>query len=256
MKNRKTDTNFDVRRNILGVEVNSLTMKETVEELRQLMATGTPHRHLAVNAAKIVEAYEHPDRARLFNEASVISADGQSVVWASRILGSPLPERVAGIDLMDNLVNLAIKEQYNIYLLGASEHVVQEVAVLLRERGANVVGYHNGFWRKTKSDSEMASEIAATSAHIVFVAVPSPMKEDFIAEQLESIGAPLCVGVGGSFDVIAGVVKRAPKIFQKAGMEWFYRFLQEPKRMFKRYLIGNSKFIFYVVKSRLHLGRY
>lgn len=235
---------------ILGVHIDRFDMDETVAAARELIASGGVHHVMGVNAIKIVEAYEDSRVAELCREATIVSPDGQSVIWASKILGDPLPSRVAGIDLMQELVKLSASEGQRIYLLGAAEAVVEETARRFRGQGANIVGWQDGYWRRTRSDAEMADVIVARRPDILFVGVPSPMKEDFISENMERMKVPLCVGVGGSFDVVAGVVRRAPRIAQCAGMEWFYRFLQEPRRLLKRYLVGNTKFIFYVLRSR------
>lgn len=235
---------------IMGVPVDRFDMDQTVAAARELIASGGVHHVMGVNAIKIVEAYEDSRVAELCREATIVSPDGQSVVWASKILGDPLPTRVAGIDLMLELVELSASEGQRIYLLGAAETVVGEAARRFREQGANVVGWQDGYWRRTRSDAEMADIIASHRPDILFVGVPSPMKEDFISENMERMKVPLCVGVGGSFDVVAGVVRRAPRIAQRTGMEWFYRFLQEPRRLLRRYLVGNTKFIFYVLRDR------
>lgn len=248
MSNKSVPGNQSYSR-VLGVRVDSLDMAGTVDAIRDLISSGGPHRHLAVNAAKLVEARLDPAKSDLFNGASLISADGQSVVWASRLLGKPLPARVAGIDLMDELITVSASEGYRVYLLGATLSVVKEVARLVQDRGVNVAGWHDGFWRKSMSDEQMADIIRNSDVDILFVAVPSPMKEDFIAQQLDRMSVPISIGVGGSFDVVAGQTKRAPRLLQRLGIEWLYRLLQEPRRMFKRYLVGNTKFILFVAES-------
>ncbi|MDO4255464.1 MAG: WecB/TagA/CpsF family glycosyltransferase [Kocuria sp.] len=239
------------RRDVLGVGIDPLTMEQTVDKLKGLMADGGYHNHLSINAAKIVSARENPAKRHEFNAADVVSADGQSVVWASKLLGRPVPERVAGIDLMNRLVDLSAEEGQRIYLLGARPEVLDAVAENFVSRGANVVGQHDGYWRQSgKTDEDVAREIGSLDVDILFVAVPSPMKEDFIYGQRETMGVGVCVGVGGSFDVVAGQTKRAPDVMQKMGMEWAYRLAMEPKRMFKRYAVGNTKFLWYLAKER------
>ena len=187
------------------------------------------------------------------NESNLINADGQAVVWASKVLGKPLKERVAGIDLMANLVQLAHDKNYKIFFFGAKEEVVKKVVDTYRKQySPNIIaGYRNGYFRKEEERS-IAKEIENSGANILFVAISSPTKENFLYENkafLQNVN--IIMGVGGSFDVIAGKVKRAPLWMQNVGLEWFYRFLQEPKRMWKRYLLGNSKFIFMVLRERI-----
>lgn len=239
------------RRDVMGVGIDPLTMEQTVDKLKGLMTDGGHHNHLSINAAKIVSAKENPAKQSEFNAADVVSADGQAVVWASKLLGRPVPERVAGIDLMNRLVELSATEGQRIYLLGARPEVVAVVHEEFTRRGANIVGSHDGYWRKQgKTDQDMAQEIGSMDVDILFVAIPSPMKEDFIYGQRDAMGVGVCVGVGGSFDVVAGQTKRAPEVMQKMGMEWAFRLAMEPKRMFKRYAVGNTKFLWYLAKDR------
>lgn len=233
----------------LGIEIDSLTMEESVSKALDLIERGGINQHVVVNAAKIVSAMNDESLKRTITECAMVNADGQSIVWASRLLGRGLPERVAGIDFMDQLLRAAPSRSLKVYLLGASPEVVSAVADKVRDMGVAVVGFHNGFWREHMSDEEMASKISDSDADLVFVALPSPFKENFLREQLQRMNARLAVGVGGSFDVIAGVTSRAPKWMQRWGLEWLHRLLQEPRRMFMRYLVGNSKFAFYVARE-------
>lgn len=251
---RKPSAHTESSNRLLGARVDPLTMDETVETIEDLIEDQSGHyNHLAMNAAKLVSASHDQELVDKFATATLVTADGQSLVWASKLLGAPLPERVAGIDLMDRLVDASVEKGYRIYLLGATDSVVRQVRWRFLARGANVVGFHNGFWRREElTDQQMADRIALTNPDIVFVGVPSPLKEDFVFAHKDRTGAGICVGVGGSFDVVAGITSRAPKVIQKIGMEWFWRLAQEPRRMFKRYLVGNSKFVWLVVRARLN----
>lgn len=237
------------RIDFLGTPIDALTMDESIARALELIEDGQVHQHVVVNAAKIVAAVESDSVRETISNCAIINADGQSVVWASRLLGQPLPERVAGIDFMDRLLSVAAKKSLSVYLLGASSDVVTEVERQVRARGVTVAGFHDGFWRSQISDEQMAEKIREAAPDLVFVALPSPFKENFLRDYLEVMNARLCVGVGGSFDVLAGVTTRAPIFMQKLGLEWLFRLAQEPKRMFKRYLIGNSMFVFYVLRS-------
>jgi N-acetylglucosaminyldiphosphoundecaprenol N-acetyl-beta-D-mannosaminyltransferase len=166
-------------------------------------------------------------------------------------LGKPLPERVAGIDIMANLVKLAAEKKYKIFFLGAKEDVVKQVVeVYTNMYGSNIIaGYRNGYFVK-EEEQAVARQIADSGASILFVAMSSPKKEIFLNTYKNLIQIPFIMGVGGSFDVVSGLVKRAPLWMQKWGLEWFYRVMQEPRRMWKRYLFGNSEFIYLVVKEK------
>ena len=188
------------------------------------------------------------------NRSDLINADGQAVVWASKFLGKPLKERVAGIDLMENLVKVSHIKKYKIFFLGAKEEVVKSVVKKYSKEFSPdlIAGYQNWYFDE-KEEREIAAHIDKSEANILFVAISSPTKENFLYRNKKTLhNVNFIMGVGGSFDVVSGRVKRAPVWMQNAGLEWYYRFLQEPKRMWKRYLVGNSKFILMVLKERLN----
>lgn len=234
---------------IMGVRIDRLTMSESVAKAMLFIESGGAHQHVVVNAAKMVAAAADPELRSAINSCSMVNADGQSVVWASRVLHDPLPERVAGIDFMNALVDASGSTGFSIYLLGARPEVVDCVAQKFKRRGARIAGHRDGFWRTTMTDKDVAAEIRESGANVLFVAIPSPEKELFLAKHLELTGVNLAVGVGGSFDVVAGITKRAPLTMQRMGLEWLYRLMQEPRRMFKRYLIGNIRFLVLVAQE-------
>lgn len=240
---------------ILNTTIDNLNMKETMEVISNAIQEDKQLHHVVVNAGKIVALQEDLRLRESVNSSDLINADGQAVVWASRILGKPLKERVAGIDLMNNLIELAHQKKYRIFFFGAKEEVVKKVVNLTAARYSKdvIAGYRNGYFKK-EEEKEIARQISESGAHILFVAISSPVKENFLYENrdlLDSVN--FIMGVGGSFDVVSGKVKRAPLWMQKTGLEWFYRFLQEPQRMWKRYLIGNSKFIALVFKEKFKI---
>ena len=240
------------RINILNTTIDNLAMVDTLKAVEKAIATNEQIHHVVVNAGKIVAMQTDSQLRQSVNESDLINADGQAVVWASKILNKPLKERVAGIDLMVNLVELAHKNDYKIFFFGAKENVVTKVVEKYTEKYSSkiIAGYRNGYFKK-EEESQIARQIADSGANILFVAISSPTKENFLFENKKLLSnVNFIMGVGGSFDVVAGEVKRAPIWMQKVGMEWFYRFIQEPKRMWKRYLIGNSKFIGLVVREK------
>ena len=237
---------------ILNTTIHDLTMKETLQEVDKTIEHGEQLHHVVVNAGKIVAMQHDLQLRKSVNESDLINADGQAVVWASRVLGKPLKERVAGIDLMVNLVRLAAEKKYKIFFFGAKEEVVSEVVQKYSKQYSPeiIAGYRNGYFKK-EEERNIAKEISNSGANILFVAITSPTKENFLYENKKLLDkVNFVMGVGGSFDVVAGKVKRAPVWMQNFGLEWFYRFIQEPKRMWKRYLIGNSKFIALVLKEK------
>ena len=236
---------------LFNCPIDVLTMQETLQIIDSAIKEGKHIHHTVVNAAKIVKMQEDKELYESVISADIINADGMAVVWASRLLGKPLPERVTGIDLMQELIKLAYKRGYKIFFFGAREEVVKKVVEKYsKEYSTDIIaGYRNGYYSK-EEEPLIAKQIAESGANILFVAISSPKKEKFLYKYKDVLKkVNFIMGVGGSFDVIAGKVKRAPKWMQKCGLEWFYRFLQEPKRMWKRYLIGNAKFIILVLKE-------
>lgn len=227
-------------------------MQETLALVQEKINKGEQLHHVVVNAGKVVAMQKDSELRKSVNESDIINADGQAVVWASSFLGKPLKERVAGIDLMANLVDMAYRNNYKIFLFGAKEEVVKTVVEKYSETySPNIIaGYRNGYFEASEEEA-IAHQIADSGTQMLFVAISSPIKENFLYKYRDVLkNVNLIMGVGGSFDVFAGKTKRAPIWMQNAGLEWFYRFLQEPKRMWKRYLVGNSKFIYLVMKER------
>lgn len=238
--------------NILNCPIDTLTMDETIHLIDDAIASRTPLHHVVVNAAKMVHIQKDKELYDSVVNSDIISPDGQAVVWASRFLGKPLPERVTGIDLMHNLVKLAYEKKYKIFFFGAEEDIVKSVVDRYSQmyNPEIIGGYRNGYFKKNE-EQDIARQIAQSNSDILFVAISSPTKEIFLNTYKDVIKTSFVMGVGGSFDVVAGKVSRAPHWMQKYGLEWFYRFLQEPRRMWKRYLYTNSMFIYLVLKEKL-----
>ena len=236
---------------ICDIPVDVLTMQQTISIIDQAIAEKRSIHHVVVNAAKLVNAWKDEKLRTSIVNCDIINADGQAVVWAARFLKRYLPERVAGIDLMEALVKLSAEKNYRIFFLGAKEEVVKKVVDKYSRlyKTQIIAGYHNGYFRK-EEESEVAEHIAGSGADILFVAMTSPKKEIFLNTHKNQINVPFIMGVGGSFDVVAGLVKRAPLWMERSGLEWFYRVLQEPRRMWKRYLTTNSIFIYLILKEK------
>jgi N-acetylglucosaminyldiphosphoundecaprenol N-acetyl-beta-D-mannosaminyltransferase len=217
-------------------------MGQTVDTCIELIESRKPAQHVVVNAGKYVLMAHDARLHGIVERCALVNADGMSVVWAGRILGLPVPERVAGIDLMGELLGVAEERCYPVYFLGATETVLKRCVeqVRLSHPGLVVAGARDGYFG---DDQDVAHEIATSGARLLFVGMPTPHKEFFLDEQLVTLGGLLAVGVGGSFDVWAGLTKRAPIWMQRTGLEWMYRFAQEPTRMWRRYIIGNARFL-------------
>ncbi|MCK5367903.1 MAG: WecB/TagA/CpsF family glycosyltransferase [Cyclobacteriaceae bacterium] len=239
---------------IANCPIDVLSVKETKHIIENSIISKVPIHHVVVNAGKLVNMQKDQVLYNSVISSDVINADGQSIVWASKFLGNPLPERVAGIDLMESLVELAHQKGFSCYFFGAKEEVVQKVIDHYTKLYSPevIAGFRSGYFSE-EDEERLARDIAQSKADILFVAITSPKKEVFLNKHKNVINTPFIMGVGGSFDVIAGITKRAPLWMQKAGLEWFYRLVQEPRRMWRRYIIGNSQFILLIIKQKLGL---
>ena len=228
---------------ILGCHVHNLTMEETLQRISAFVRSGVPHQHVVVNVDKVVKAARDPQLRKIINNCDLINVDGMPIVWASKLLGTPLKERVTGVDLFEALLGRAAAEGWRVYFLGATSEVVQAVAArATRDHpGLSVAGLRDGYW-PSSDDAAVAEEIGKAAPHLLFVAISSPRKEQFLGANGGAMKIPFAMGVGGTFDVYSGKVRRAPLWMQRSGLEWFYRFLQEPRRMFRRYFIDDMSF--------------
>jgi len=235
---------------MMGCHIDNLSMEETLQTIEGFIRSGKPHQHVVVNVDKLVKASRDPELRRIINECALINVDGMPVVWASRLLGKGLKERVAGVDLFEALMMRSAEKGWRVFLLGAKEDVVSGVKTLYEKKypGLTVAGYRNGYW-KADEEAAVVEQIKEARADLLFVAISSPKKEHFLGRYQAEMKIPFAMGVGGTFDVAVGKVRRAPVWMQKAGLEWFYRFLQEPRRMFKRYFVDDMAFFWLLVKE-------
>lgn len=239
----------------MGVELDVLSMADTVAHIDQRIAARQFTQHVVVNVAKLVHMQSDVQLAESVRSCDLINIDGMGVVWGARFCGHVVPERVAGVDLFHALLALSANKGYPVFLLGATEDVVNETARRVQHLypGLPLAGFHHGyFW---DDEAAIVKHIKASGARLLFVAITSPKKENFINQWREQLGVDFVMGVGGTFDVVAGKVKRAPLWMQRAGLEWFYRVVQEPGRMWKRYLTTNSQFAWLLLKERFKRDR-
>jgi N-acetylglucosaminyldiphosphoundecaprenol N-acetyl-beta-D-mannosaminyltransferase len=232
------------RADVLGTHIDRLDMEQTLARIEELIARGEFAQHVAINAAKIVAIQDDPGMRAIVEQCELVSADGQSIVWASRLLGDALPTRVAGIDLMHELLSLAARRGLRVFILGATREVLDAASRRIHEHfpGIQLAGTRDGYFSDDES-AEVAREVAAAKPHILFVAISSPKKEYWLSEYGRNLGVPFVMGVGGSVDVIAGITRRAPRALRLLGLEWAYRLAQEPGRLWRRYLITNYRFV-------------
>jgi N-acetylglucosaminyldiphosphoundecaprenol N-acetyl-beta-D-mannosaminyltransferase len=231
------------------------TESETVDLIRERVEQKQFTQHVVVNVAKIVHMQRDSILAESIRACDIINIDGMGVVWAARMMGFDVPERVAGVDLFDALLAMAATHGLPVFLLGATPEVVRATAdiVVLRHPDLVVAGYHHGyFWG---DEQAVVEKIGASGARLLFVAITSPKKENFINRWRTQLGVDFVMGVGGTFDVVAGKVRRAPVWMQRSGLEWLYRVIQEPGRMWRRYLTTNAKFAALLLKAMLRIPR-
>jgi exopolysaccharide biosynthesis WecB/TagA/CpsF family protein len=238
---------------LLGYRIDRLDLEATAQRCRDAILRKERVHHVSLAAAKAVNARDDGRLAQILGDAELVSADGQSLVWASRLLGKPLPERVPGIDLMLRLLEIAETEGFRVFFLGARADVLARALKNLRARHPRLIiaGSHHGYF-DAETCENVCAEINQARPHILFVAMSSPRKEYWVSDYGSLLDAQVIVGVGGSLDVIAGVVHRAPRWVQRGGLEWAFRLLQEPRRLWRRYLFTNARFIGIVAAALVH----
>ncbi len=216
---------------VLNVKIDVVTMKEAVEAIKQFILQKKSCLVVTPNPEIIMMANKDEQLARIINNADLVVPDGAGVVWAARYQGDVMPERVAGYDLVQNLLIEAMSEKYKIYLFGGAPGIAEKAKRIAEERypGVQIVGTRNGFFTK-QDESEIVNDIKACQPDILLVALGVPRQEKWLEEYKEELKVPVSIGVGGTFDVMAGVVKRAPLWMQRSNLEWLFRLLSEPKR--------------------------
>lgn len=236
------------RTRVGGVPVHCVDLDQALEVIDGFVRDRKPHYNVAINALKVVEYHKDPQVRDAVDRAHLLTADGMPVVWASRLTRGRIPGRANGTDLMEALIASAVTRGYSLYFFGATQDIVEACIRIAggRHPGIWIAGYRNGYFAPADEPAIVAA-IRESRADILFLGFGSPTKELFMRRWVEELGVPFVMGVGGSFDVYAGLVQRAPNWMQRSGLEWFHRFLAEPRRMWRRYLTGNLAFIWYVL---------
>lgn len=235
---------------LCGVEVDALDEREALDRIEAMIAERRPRLMVVVNASKLVLASDEPRLREIIARADLVTADGMSVVWGAKLTGGHLPGRVTGIDTMERLVARAAERGWRVFFLGAKREAVETAVANLRRAHPSLVvaGLRDGYFKGR--EAEVAEEVRAARADVLFVAMGSPAQEYFLAEHLETMNVPFSLGVGGSFDHVAGFSRRAPRWMQRAGLEWFYRLASEPRRLWRRYLVGNTRYALLLLQHR------
>jgi N-acetylglucosaminyldiphosphoundecaprenol N-acetyl-beta-D-mannosaminyltransferase len=238
----------------LGVPVHLLTMEQTLARVARAMRDKQPLQHVALNAAKFVNIRRDAElRADVFG-ADLIGVDGMGIVLGARLFGVRVPERVAGVDLMERVLALCARDGFRPYFLGARSEVLEAALAELKRRHPKLIiaGSHDGYFSQAE-ESAIVARIREARADCLFVGMPTPKKERFMATHRSALDVPFIMGVGGGIDVLAGVVNRAPPVWRRNGLEWLYRVVQEPRRMWWRYLSTNILFAGVLARGLLHI---
>jgi N-acetylglucosaminyldiphosphoundecaprenol N-acetyl-beta-D-mannosaminyltransferase len=235
---------------VAGCPVDILDFETAVAELCRRVEGRIRTHVVFVNAAKVVRYSRDANMQRVMDEADLLLADGMPIVWASKLRANSLTERVAGIDLMERMMAVSAARGYKVYLLGATEQVLRKTVEVLNGQypALRIAGFRNGYFTPDE-ESGIVADINASGADLLFLGMGTPQKEFWAGRNLPRLKVTICQGVGGSFDVVAGITMRAPAWMQNCGLEWFYRFLQEPRRMWRRYLHTNAAFLYILVRS-------
>jgi exopolysaccharide biosynthesis WecB/TagA/CpsF family protein len=237
---------------ILGCGVDPLRHEEV---LRWCLDTCHGHQRarilLTANASHLVAMQDDAELRDAARAADMVTPDGMSLVWAGRLLGGCIPERVTGIDLLEALLRAAPANGLRVFLLGAKPAVMERFVAHCRASysGLEIVGWRDGYFTEAQHP-EVIQQIADSRADILFLGMPSPFKDVWCERHRDEFGVKLIMGVGGAFDVLAGEVRRAPRLMQAAGIEWVWRLGLEPRRLWKRYLVGNSRFLWLLARQR------
>ncbi|MDZ5254362.1 WecB/TagA/CpsF family glycosyltransferase [Clostridium sp. LIBA-8841] len=234
------------RMNFLNIEVDNLTMDEALDRAEKLILNKKPSYVVTPNVDHIVKLETDKDFQDVYRNADLILTDGMPLIWISKIKGNPIKEKISGSDFFPKLCERAAEKEYSLFLLGAAEGVAAKAAENLKEKykGLNIVGTYSpsyGFEEKEDEIKKIIKVINNVRPDILAVGLGAPKQEKFLYKYRNQLNVPISLAIGASIDFEAGNVKRAPKIMQNMGLEWFYRLCKEPKRMFKRYIIDDFK---------------
>ena len=242
MKQRKTV-------DILGVKVDSITFSDAVEKAYSLVKSDGVSAVFTPNPEIVMAAYSNEEFKKILNSADMCTADGIGVVYAAKMLKTPVPERVAGFDVTCALLEKISKSGEGVFLFGSKPGVAEAAKAKMEEKypGINVSGTRNGYFKESETD-EIIDEINNSGAKLLLVCLGAPKQEKWIADNRDKLKVKLCMGVGGTLDVFAGTAKRAPEIFIKLNLEWLYRGLKQPSRFGR--LMVLPKFMLTVMKNK------
>ena len=238
--------------NILNCNIAKIKMSEILAMVEDYIKVGKFHSGSGINADQLVKINENHNFKGIIQKSDILFADGMSVIFAANLLRTPLPERIGATDVFENLLNLAVEKGYGVYFLGTTDKILSKAIEHYKStyKGLKISGYHHGYWQAGDEDV-IIEKINECSPDLLFLGISSPKKEEFIEKNKHKLkSVSFALGVGGAFDIHAGKYARAPVWMQKLFLEWLFRLLQEPKRLFWRYSVNNTKFL-YLLSKRL-----
>ena len=246
--------------NILGTDVHRVDLAGVLEAVDSFIEEGTPRLVATANVDHLMQLRKDAHFRDTYRRASLIVTDGVPLIWASRLFRKPLPGRVNGTDLFESLSARAAGKGWRVFLLGGAAEDAHIAARVLEKRHPGIViasayAPPMGFERNEREDRKAVDAVKAAHPDILFVGLGAPKQEKWICAHMDELKVPVSIGVGVSFSLVAGTVKRAPPWFQRSGLEWFWRLLQEPRRLWKRYLLRDMPFIFMVLSAWLGWSR-
>jgi N-acetylglucosaminyldiphosphoundecaprenol N-acetyl-beta-D-mannosaminyltransferase len=235
---------------LLGVRFDNLTTAEAADRIEEFIQAGAPRMILARNAGIRVMEEHDPSLRHIYETSDLVTVDGMAFVYLGRLLGRSFKGMTGGPFLWYEVLQRAAWRGYGVFLLGTREEILQRAVQRLPHRfpGLRIVGYQNGYFTLAQ-EMQVVEAIRRSHADILIVGMSSPLKEEFLKRNLHQLGVPVCIGVGGAIDLFAGVVQLAPVWMRKACLEWLYRVWQEPQRLWKRYLVGNARFLLLVARE-------
>jgi len=250
----------DQRCNVLGVRISAVNLDLAAARIESWIQSREPNYVCITGVHGVMESQDNPQLKAIHNAAGMVTPDGMPMVWANRLAGNAHVRRVYGPDLMLKVCGEGVAKGYRHFFYGGGEGVADLLKQKLTEKfpGLQVVGTYCPPFRKMTDDEDRAlvEQINATNADIVWVGLSTPKQENWMSAHVGKLSAPVMVGVGAAFDFHAGLKKQAPAFMQKIGMEWFFRLVTEPGRLWKRYLKNNPRFVWHFTLQKLGLKRY
>jgi len=245
---------FTRRIKLFGIDIDNISNEETISEIELLIEKEKPSLVVTPNVHHINILQKDNEFKKIYRQASMVLPDSTPLIWASKLLGMPLKEKVTGSDLLPSFCKIAARKRYKLFFLGSGPSIAKKAANILTNKnpGLKIVGTYSppfGFENDEDENRKIVAMIKKCTPDVLFVGLGPPKQEKWIWRYKDEINVPVSIAVGASFDFVAGSVKRAPKWMQQIGLEWFFRLCQEPRRLWKRYLVGNIIFIWLVLKE-------